>query len=162
MSKTKKTAIRYSEDNWPKADTIGGEPWPAADEKPKGKTLCQVFAGEPMVPKSVAPVVSLARGVPLPDTASPTWKYVFAFACAMEHKLSLNRRKGDSAGWRKDGVNPLQERLDDEIEELAEALGAYYLSGPRAGERHRQAVLMEAADVANFSMMIADCITEEK
>jgi hypothetical protein len=98
----------------------------------------------------------------MPDQNSATWKHVFAFACVMEFKLSQNRRKGDSAGWRKDGANALQERLDDEVEELAAALGQYYLSDPDTVKQHRLAVWLEAADVANFAMMIADCIAHEE
>ena len=72
----------------------------------------------------------------------------------MEFKLSQNRKKGDAAGWRKDGAAKLQDRLDDEIEELNGALW----NGVKPDKRD---VLLEAADVANFSMMIADCVNHE-
>ena len=147
-----KTCLRYSEDNWPDAKTIGGEPWPAPDETlpHRGGKSCECKTCTPP-PR----VVQLAPGVPMPDLTSATWPHVFAFACAMEHKLSKNRLKGDPAGWRKDGAAKLQDRLDDEIEELNGAL--WHAKTPDKG-----AVLLEAADVANFAMMIADCVQHER
>jgi len=80
----------------------------------------------------------------------------------MEHKLSTNRRKGDAAGWRADGPERLQPRLDDEVEELDHALSDHYSSTGRSNQAAlRKEVLLEAADVANFAMMIADCVQNE-
>lgn len=76
----------------------------------------------------------------------------------MEAKLQRNDRKG---GWR--GCEPgwLLLRLVDEVGELAEAAlkvwrqrGGPPGSGP--SEEDIRAVLAEAADVANFAMMVAD------
>jgi hypothetical protein len=64
----------------------------------------------------------------------------------MEYKLSLNRHKGDREGWSGDSPELLLARLKEEVTEL---LGAIH-SGTD------QQVLEEAADVANFAMMIAD------
>jgi len=151
----KKASRPFNEDNWPKPDTTGGEPWP--------RTAEVIHAQTPRIPPAQEALESvwLAPGIPTPDRKSPTWPFVFAFACAMEYKLSLNRRKGDSAGWRKDGSAALIDRLDDEVEELTAALGQYYSAFPGTLKQHRLAVLLEAADVANFCLMIADCIQHE-
>lgn len=66
---------------------------------------------------------------------------VRAFADAMEEQLSANDHKG---GWQRDTALSLLRRLREETTELARAIG---------GEGD---VLKEAADVANFAMMIAD------
>jgi len=118
--------------------TLRGEPWPKATP-------------EAIVERHRA--IPLPPGVPTPDTNSPTWAFVFAFACVMEYKLSQNRKKGDSAGWRKLGAAKLQDRLDDEIEELDAALW----DGVTPDKRD---VLLEAADVANFALMIADSVQQ--
>jgi len=154
--KKPKSAIRYSEENWPEAKTIGGEPWPAPDTTlpHRGGGNCKCETCTPRLPTPRRESILLAPGIPMPDQTSATWPTVFAFACAMEHKLSLNRRKGDSAGWRKDGAAALQDRLDDEIEELNSAL--WDMKKPDKG-----AVLLEAADVANYAMMIADTVQHE-
>lgn len=73
---------------------------------------------------------------------------VIAFAMAMEAKLQKNDHKG---GW--DGMTPrkLLQRLKQETRELDRLLPARRKSpGTRAD------VLGEAADVANFAMMVAD------
>lgn len=92
------------------------------------------------------------RGAPAPAAVEPRLA-VRRFAEAMEAKLQKNDRKG---GWR--GCEPgwLLLRLVDEVGELAEA--ALHLWRQRAGasEDDRRAVLAEAADVANFAMMVAD------
>ena len=77
---------------------------------------------------------------------SPTWPHVLAFAMRMEAKLAKNRRKGDRAGWLKDHPQALWDRINDEECELYAAIG---------GE-DPESVWNEAADVANFAMMVAD------
>ena len=82
----------------------------------------------------------------------PTWQKldlrqcVVLFAFAMEKKLKLNDHKG---GWLcKDFYcDDALERLRDETEELAKAIFDPY---------GKESILGEAADVANFAMMIAD------
>lgn len=69
---------------------------------------------------------------------------VAAFALLMGAKLRENDHKG---GWKGNTSGELWERLREEAVELAEVLGAL---GPAAN------VGREAADVANFAMMIAD------
>lgn len=69
---------------------------------------------------------------------------VVAFADAMEARLRANDHKG---GWQQCSVDWLLARLIQEAGELAEEVVA---------EIAEQGVLYEAADVANFAMMIAD------
>lgn len=66
---------------------------------------------------------------------------VRAFAAAMEKQLRANDHKG---GWQEEKVLWLLGRLREETDELSNALEC------------RDCVLAEAADVANFAMMIAD------
>ena len=80
--------------------------------------------------------------------ASTTWPVVQAFAARMEMKLSMNRHKGDRAGWINDDVLELFDRLKEECDELLHAMGT--------GSGKIEDIANEAADVANFAMMIAD------
>jgi len=63
----------------------------------------------------------------------------------MELKLFKNQDKG---GWQGESPVQLLMKLLDEVEELTEALEAKPVDA--------NAVVMEAADVANFAYMIAD------
>ena len=69
---------------------------------------------------------------------------VVAFADAMEARLRANDHKG---GWQRCSIDWLLARLIQEAGELAEEVIA---------EITEKGVLYEAADVANFAMMIAD------
>ena len=62
------------------------------------------------------------------------------FAAAMERELRANDYKG---GWTHMTMRRLMTRLRQEVEELENADGT-------------ESVMREAADVANFAMMIAD------
>ena len=75
---------------------------------------------------------------------------VFAFACAMESALRLNDYKG---GWQEESTDYLLGRVYMEVAELAEAVKKWELT-PAAPCRRR--LRGEAADVANFAMMLAD------
>lgn len=78
---------------------------------------------------------------------SPTWPYVLGFALLMEAKLEANRHKGDRDGWIRCSVGDfLLPRLREEFGELCDAL-------PEGAPAE---IAAEAADVANFAMMIAD------
>ena len=70
---------------------------------------------------------------------------VLAFADAMEAKLKENDRKRH---WYRLGMQTLSMRLTQEREELRRAV--------KSGDPAE--VLREAADVANFAMMIADMV----
>ena len=61
----------------------------------------------------------------------------------MEAKLRENDHKG---GWQGDTATSLLKRLREETDEVEQALMAW----------EPELVLREAADVANFAMMIAD------
>lgn len=84
---------------------------------------------------------------------------VLAFAQAMEAKLRENDHKG---GWKNDDPRALLRRLREETDELDPAVTAYEARRrERPGDDDHVAeasrrVLREAADVANFAMMIAD------
>jgi hypothetical protein len=84
-----------------------------------------------------------------------TFELVLKMAKWMETKLSENRHKGDESGWRSCSVESLLKRLDDEVRELKTKARS------RSGQIHSKEVWREAADVANFAMMIAD-VYEEK
>ena len=70
---------------------------------------------------------------------------VVAFAHAMESKLRDNDHK---SGWKGCGIDWLLARLTQEVGELAEQLAT---DGPDDED-----TIGEAADVANFAMMVAD------
>jgi NTP pyrophosphatase (non-canonical NTP hydrolase) len=68
----------------------------------------------------------------------------------MEAKLEENRHKGDREGWQRDHARALFIRLQEELKELELAID-------RPVElRRSHEIRSEAADVANFAMMIAD------
>lgn len=73
---------------------------------------------------------------------------VAKFARLMEAKLKENDHKG---GWKHCDVGWLLMRLGEEFDELIKALY------PKE-ERIPNVVASEAADVANFAMMIADVV----
>ena len=66
------------------------------------------------------------------------------FAEHMELALQANDHKG---GWRHDSCSALLIRLREETDELKAALQKGY---------HLRHIVQEAADVANFAMMVAD------
>lgn len=72
---------------------------------------------------------------------------VLVFARIMEEKLRENDHKG---GWENDGIRPLLKRLDEEAVELHGIIARRKEGGLERG------IGREAADVANFAMMIAD------
>lgn len=87
---------------------------------------------------------------------------VAAFALAMEAQLKANDHK---TGWKNDDPRGLFARLVQESDELKNELREDGCGCRSAGECGHifyrwsgtaKAILKEAADVANFSMMIAD------
>lgn len=86
-----------------------------------------------------------------PDcSASKTWPYVQRFAIEMEAKLVANAHKGGPENWLSSDVWWLMERLRDEEKELRLAIQSGNTS----------AIVKEAADVANFAMMVASWFEE--
>jgi hypothetical protein len=75
---------------------------------------------------------------------------VLAFALAMEAKLKANDHKG---GWQSMTITELVKRLRDELSELRWAIS--HDEGSGHGLTHFD-IPSEAADVANFAMMIFD------
>jgi len=82
---------------------------------------------------------------------------VLDFAKHMIAKLEANRAKGS---WEQCSVEYLLDRIGDEIKELREAIygvSAWGWDGEDPiDETSAKRIISEAADVANFAMMIAD------
>ena len=98
---------------------------------------------------------AVAGAAAAPGVESATWPWVLAFAREMEAKLAQNRHKGDREGWARESPELLLLRLKEEVFEM-EVLLQTSLVDLRAGDEWERAVRGEAADVANFAMMIAD------
>jgi len=79
---------------------------------------------------------------------NPVRPEVAEFALAMEHELRNNDGKG---GWEEEEFDYLLRRLREETDELERVL---FTRKHTAGGLSR--VRNEAADVANFAMMISD------
>ena len=79
---------------------------------------------------------------------------VSAMAALMEAKLRENDAKKGKAGWKGEDPQWLHQMLLTETEELLEAILQFEAS-PN-DDALRLAAVREAADVANFAMMIAD------
>lgn len=81
----------------------------------------------------------------------PAWRTeVITFANLMEQQLRANDHKD---GWKGDTSDALHQRLLEEAEELSEALA---WRSALFGDADPERIGREAADVANFAMMIAD------
>lgn len=85
----------------------------------------------------------------VPDRTAYLRPEVLAFARLMEQQLRANDHK---PGWKSDTPWALMTRLWEETHELAGVVGASSLKMPRSQEQ----IGAEAADVANFALMIAD------
>jgi len=87
------------------------------------------------------------------------------FSVEMEEKLSLNDHKG---GWRDCEVDVLIDKMDGEIEELKEVWwqikNDYSVSEDKKFllEIDKEDLIKECADVANFSMMVADIMNNSE
>jgi len=104
-------------------------------------------------------ILSAARDEGRAEGLGGEWRpEVVAFANIMEAKLRENDHKG---GWKTDDAEDLFVRLGEECVELSEAIGLWRIQDDwRSAALHlpacRKNVAREAADVANFAMMIAD------
>ena len=83
---------------------------------------------------------------------------VRVFARAMEQKLRENEHKG---GWQDETADWLLERLEEEVKELKAAAvrplsASDLLDWNKRHAEYQTKVLREAADVANFAMMVCD------
>lgn len=121
--------------------------------KPHGRLAWNIIlGGSYYLDLSVMPLVQADKH-PTPAQAVKEWSgesrtlpVVLAFARRMEAKLAKNRHKGDRGGWLKDTPSALLRRLKVETNELEKAI-----QSNSCGD-----IANEAADVANFAMMIAD------
>ena len=86
------------------------------------------------------------------------------FADLMEEKLRQNDHK---AHWLTQSLDYLEDRRDQEMEELKDALTAYKkvrdlrVCAPLTVDALKEAVRHEAVDVANFIMMICEVVESE-
>lgn len=80
------------------------------------------------------------------------------FTKIMAQKLDQNAHKGGRPAWLKENPESLFGRLEDESHELEVALiqGRVRLAEPANCQAWAARIAQEAADVANFAMMIAD------
>jgi len=85
----------------------------------------------------------MARPIELRDSVK--W-----FASQMERKL---KNHDDRPGWEDQSIRWLYERLDEETGELLREINRLLENWSKT---NIQRVVSEAADVANFAMMIAD------
>lgn len=91
----------------------------------------------------------------LKPEGAPAWRpEVRAFADLMEAQLKANDHK---PGWKGENPHAFWPRLSDEALDLADAMENYkFRDGSDSDADHVAAIGKEAADVANFAMMIAD------
>jgi len=82
------------------------------------------------------------------------WPIVKKFAKEMEAKLESNRHKGDRETWRKSTPESILVRLEEELMELEEEIDFLKLHPRDVAVRRR--IVHEAADIANFALIIAD------
>lgn len=75
------------------------------------------------------------------------------FAEAMEQKLQANDHKPD---WSGSDTQHLVHRLLEEVLELHQACVVTEVQAPEMKQMCVSEIVREAADVANFAMMIAD------
>lgn len=96
-----------------------------------------------------------------------TRRSVAAFAALMESRLKKNDHKGKS-GWDREDCRHLLRRLKEEVQELDDQLGncpwwkkseKNLAATPTLLKRGK--IAMEAADVANFAMMIVDRVARK-
>ncbi len=96
-------------------------------------------------------VLAALNRTPAPQEDGVPWRpEVVAFANLMEAQLRANDYK---QGWKDDRPEALWDRMRDEVTELIDATHPGSRTTVEAWRNH---VGAEAADVANFAMMIAD------
>lgn len=92
------------------------------------------------------------RALPAAPAGEALRPEVMAFARLMETVLRQNDHKG---GWKECEPDWLANRVLEEAAELKEAADAGAIHSP-PDKDEQEAIAREAADVANFAMMIAD------
>lgn len=89
------------------------------------------------------------------DSDRPRWRpEVEAFADLMEARLRTHDGDRGPRGWMQTDMFWLHKRLTGEADELYEALEMARHDGDV--QDYREEIASEAADVANFAMMIVD------
>jgi NTP pyrophosphatase (non-canonical NTP hydrolase) len=88
-----------------------------------------------------------------PDEVASIRPSVLKFAMAMEQELRANDYKG---GWGDCSPRFLLQRMNEEADEVRHALDDGLARGWTREDSER--IRKEAADVANFAMMIADVV----
>lgn len=90
--------------------------------------------------------------------SSPTWPSVLRFARQMEAKLEANRHKGNRRHWLMSEPHWLFDRLVEESKELKREIlvGDVRMQETLNARYHAEGLTREAADVANYAMMLAD------
>ena len=81
------------------------------------------------------------------------------FARVMESVLKSNDHKG---GWEKCDIDFFEKKLDEEFDELVEALMLYKHDKKSRTDLVRSGIMREAADLANICMMIHDNLMKER
>ena len=95
---------------------------------------------------------------PATQAADEPRAIVRAFALlGMERKLTANEHK---PGWKQDSPFDLLRRLREEVVELVDAVNdlthVHMGQSPRTVQETTAAILLEAVDVANFALFVAD------
>lgn len=98
-------------------------------------------------PERLAAAVAREREEQREALGLDRWPMLIPFLAAMAGKLDANRaKKGGREGWQNQEPGSLVRRVIEEAEELEHAVDT-------KGARE---ILLEAADVANMAMMVAD------
>lgn len=87
-------------------------------------------------------------------------KEVQWFAEQMEKKLRENDDR--ESGWNRCSYGFLLKRIKEELEELHNQFGLFGVENGYQPRSKTGRIIDEAADVANFAMMIADNVKKEK
>jgi hypothetical protein len=109
--------------------------------------------------ESAAPTLSLEKYHMTKTKSRELFKILRSFSVVMWSKLIKNDHKG---GWRGELPERLFEKLEDEIRELDDAISRYRadpsITRTVKTEKLARQIALEAADVANYAMMIADVV----
>ena len=115
---------------------------------PTGMPVCTRCACYMVPGYSSTRPVEAPRANPSPVLpGSPTKEMLNQFAAIMETKFALHREKGGPDEWRKTPARQYVTRILDEVNELLAALDS----------EDPDKICHEAADVANFALIVADC-----
>ncbi len=144
------TVEKIAEDIYVAVGWAKDDPWANAVDRRDRMGMADPFTRSQRLCIDAAQTVLSRLAPSAGDVGEALRPEVLAFAHLMEAELKANDHK---PGWKTRHALSLLMRLDEEKGELRDVLGA----GTRNGlENYRLRVGSEAADVANFAMMIAD------